>query len=259
MYTGLYAAVSGSLAQEKRLAILNNNLANATTVGFKADQAVFRVAELPLVVGTVTPEGFPTAVVASLDPLEGQHSPQQQLVETHTDFSQGPIRETGNPLDVALDGQGFFVVQTPDGVAYTRQGTFSINADGLLVTRAGLLVQGQQGPLNVSGGDVNIDASGEVSVGGVPQGRLRLVDFAAPYGLQKMGDSLFRTATPEVQELTPTGLGVHQRAVEASNSDPIQLLSATIVASRAYEAYQKVIQAFDETAGRAVNDLAKTT
>lgn len=259
MYTGLYAAVSGSLTQEKRLAILNNNLANATTVGFKTDHAVFRVAELPLIVGTVTPEGYPTAVVASLDPLEGRHSPQQQLVVTHTDFSQGPIRETGNPLDVALDGQGFFVVQTPDGVAYTRQGSFSINADGLLVTREGLLVQGEQGPLNVGGGNVSIDASGEVSVGGVPQGRLRLVDFASPYGLQKMGDSLFRAATPEVQELTSTGLVVHQGAVEASNSDPIQLLSATIVASRAYEAYQKVIQAFDETAGRAVNDLAKTT
>jgi flagellar basal-body rod protein FlgG len=197
-------------------------------------------------------------VVASLDPLEGRHSPQQQLVVTHTDFSQGPIRETGNSLDIALEGQGFFVVQTPDGVAYTRQGTLSINADGMLVTQAGLLVQGERGPLNVSGGPVDIDTSGEVSVDGVSQGRLRLVDFASPYALQKMGDTLFRAATPEVQELPPNGLVVRQRAVEASNSEPIQLLSATIVASRAYEAYQKVIQAFDETAGRAVNDLART-
>ena len=259
MYTGLYAAVSGSRAQEKRLAILNNNLANATTAGFKADKALFRVSELPLVVGTVTPEGSPTAVVASLDPLWGRHSSQQQLLMTHTDFSQGPIRETGNPLDVALEGQGFFVVKTPDGVAYTRQGVFSINADGLLVTREGLVVQGESGPLNVSGSHIDIDASGEVSVDGVSQGRLKLVDFAPPYGLQKMGDTLFRAVTPEAQELAPNGLVVHQRAVEASNSEPIQLLSATIVASRAYEAYQKVIQAFDETAGRAVNDLAKTT
>ena len=92
MYTGLYAAVSGSLAQEKRLTILNNNLANATTVGFKSDTPVFHVAELPIVVGAVTPEGSPGAGIASLDPFLGQHSPQQQLIITHTDFSQGPLR-----------------------------------------------------------------------------------------------------------------------------------------------------------------------
>lgn len=259
MYTGLYAAVSGSLAQEKRLAVLNNNLANTTTVGFKSDKALFHVAELPTLVGEVTPPGYVGAVVTSVDPYLGQHSPQQQLVATHTDFSQGPIRETGNPLDVALEGQGFFVVEAPDGMAYTRQGTFSINADGVLVTREGLVVQGEGGPLDVRGGRIDIDPSGEVSVDGVPRGRLRLVDLAQPYPLQKMGDALFRATTPDLREQTPNGLVVHQRAVETSNSQAIPLLGETILAARAYEAYQKVIQAFDETAGRAVNDLAKTT
>jgi flagellar basal-body rod protein FlgF len=258
MYTGLYAAVSGSLAQEKRLAILNNNLANATTVGFKADKALFRVAELPLLVGEVTPLESPVAVVMSVDPLLGRHSPQQQLTITRTDFSQGPIHETGNPLDVALEGRGFFVVQTSEGPAYTRQGTFSINAAGVLVTSEGLPVQGEDGPLDVRGSHVDINTNGELRVDGVARGRLRLVDFPEPYALQKMGDTLFRTATPDLQAQAPNGLVVHQRAVEMSNSQAVHLLVETIQTARAYEAYQKVIQAFDETAGRAVNDLART-
>jgi len=258
MYTGLYAAVSGSLAQEKRLAILNNNLANATTVGFKADKALFHLAEIPIIVGEVTPPESPVAVVMSVDPLLGRHSPQQQLIITQTDFSQGPVRETGNPLDVALEGRGFFVVETPDGPAYTRQGAFSINANGVLVTPEGLLVQGENGPLDVRGSRVDINTDGELRVDGVTRGRLRLVDFPEPYALQKMGDALFRAATPDLQEQAPNGLVVHQRAVEMSNSQAVHLLMETILASRAYEAYQKVIQAFDETAGRAVNDLART-
>ena len=257
MYTGLYAVVSGSLAQEKRLALLNNNLANVTTVGFKTEKPIFHTFELPVVVGEVEPSDSPGTVVTSLDPLLGQHS-VQQIITTYTDFSQGPIRETGNPLDIALEGQGFFVAETPEGVAYTRQGTFSINAEGLLVTQGGLVVQGDNGPLRVGEGPVEIDASGRVTVGGALRGRLKLVDFAEPSRLEKMGDTLFRAATPDLPEEQPNDLVVHQGALESSNSEAIRLLGETIQASRAYEAYRRVIQAFDDVAGLAVNDLAQT-
>ena len=198
-----------------------------------------------------------TDSATSLDPLRGVHSLQQELVKTHTDFSQGVLRQTGNPLDVGLEGQGFFVVDTPQGVAYTRQGAFSINADGVLVTRDGFAVQGEGGPLQVNGGRVTIDAAGRVEVGGVERGRLKLVNFSQPNDLEKMGHTLFRAKNPDLKEERPVDLLVHQESVEASNSEPLQLLSEMIVATRAFEAYQKVIQAFDETAERSVNDLAR--
>jgi flagellar basal-body rod protein FlgG len=97
-----------------------------------------------------------------------------------------------------------------------------------------------------------------VLVDGNLRGRLKLVDFQQPYPLQKTGHTLFRVSTDNAQELAAVDVSIHQGALEGSNSQPIRLLGLTLQASRAYEAYQKVIQAFDETAGRAVNDLART-
>jgi flagellar basal-body rod protein FlgG len=247
------------MVQEKRLAVLTNNLANATTAGFKSDTPVFYAALVPIVVGEVRPPDSPSTVVAPVDPLRRYHVSQYPQVTVRTDFSQGTIRETGNPLDLALEGEGFFVIEGPGGeTVYTRQGTFSINADGFLVTQNGMLVQGERGPLQVRGGRVEIDATGRVLVDDTFVDRLKLVDFPRPYPLEKMGDALFRKAVPEASEEEATNLIVHQGAIELSNSPLIPLLSAMIQTSRAYEAYQRVIQVFDDTAGRAVNDIART-
>ena len=259
MYTGLYAAVSGSMAQEKRLAVLTNNLVNASTAGFKTDTPVFQVSPLPVIIGPVALPGSAHSVVASLDPLQGRHSTQQQLFTVQTDFSQGSIRHTGNPLDLALEGEGFFVVEGPQGEAYyTRQGTFSLNTEGVLVTPNGRPVQGESGPLRVRGGRLEIDATGRVLVDGKFLDRLKLVDFPQPYPLEKVGESLFRTTVPDPAEQEVTGLVVHQGAIELSNAQPMRLLADVLQTSRAYEVYQKVIQAFDATASRAVNDIANT-
>ena len=112
MYTGLYAAVSGSLAHEKRLAILTNNLANANTVGFKADRPVFQVEPLPDVVGPLAASEAAPAMMGSLNRFQGRDSAQTQLSAVHTAFTQGDLRTTGNPLDVALEGRG---TVAPDG------------------------------------------------------------------------------------------------------------------------------------------------
>ena len=112
MYTGFYTAVAGGMAQEKRLNILTNNLANATTAGFKADQAVFQVLPPSTVLGPVAVAEADSPVLMPLDPLAYQHPQKLPEVRTYTDFAQGPLRDTGNPLDVALEGQGFFVVES---------------------------------------------------------------------------------------------------------------------------------------------------
>lgn len=248
MYTGLYAAVAGSIAQEKRLTVLTNNLVNAATAGFKTDTPTFQVAPLPA-------SAHP--VVASLDPLQGRHSVQPQLFTVQTDFSQGPTRQTGNPLDLALEGAGFFVVEGPQGEAYyTRQGTFSLNAEGVLVTANGLPVQGESGSLRVRGGRLEVDATGRVLVDGRLLDRLKLVDFPQPYPLAKVGEALFRAVVSDPPEQEVSGVVVQQGAIELSNVQPMRLLVEVLQTSRAYEAYQKVIQAFDATASRAVNDMA---
>lgn len=258
MYNGIYAAVSGSTVQEQRLAILSNNLANLHTAGFKADKAVFHVSPLPVVVGPVYPPASPQPVTGLLDPLLGVDSSQNHLLTVQTDFTQGMIRESGNPLDVALEGKGFFVVETPAGTAYTRQGTFSRNGEGYLVTQGGLLVQGERGPISVQGSRIEIDASGRIIVDGEFVDRLRLVDFPQPYSLEKVGDTLFRSPLPTLPEEEPADLRVHQGAIELSNSEPITLMVSVMETLRAYEAYQKVLRAFDETNARTVNDIART-
>jgi flagellar basal-body rod protein FlgG len=259
MYTGLYTAAAGSVAQEKRLAILTNNLANVNTAGFKFDQALFSGVPVANVVGEVVVSEGAAPVVSSVDPLMNIHTPQHPEVTTRTDFSQGTLRETGNPLDVALEGRGFFVIEDANGgLFYTRQGTFTINSDGLLVTPNGLLVQGESGPLRVDGGRLDIDASGRVRIDGVFRDQLKVVDFAQPYLLEKMGDAQFRVMRPEVTPEPAADVAVRQGAIELSNSPMVRLMGAIIETARAYEAYQRVIQIFDDTAGRAVNDIART-
>ncbi|MGE3540118.1 MAG: flagellar basal-body rod protein FlgF [Candidatus Tectimicrobiota bacterium] len=255
MYTGLYAAVSGSLAQEKRLAIQTNNLANANTVGFKADQPVFAVEPLPIVAEAKSASLSTPLRLTLLNPLQGRDSVQTSLSTVVTDFDQGDIRQTGNPLDLALEGRGFLVVQTPAGVAYTRQGTLSLNAGGTLVTQSGLPVLGTNGPIQISGGTPQISPNGQVVVNGAPVGQLQVVDFPQPYALAKQGDVLFRPLDPTLQPVAANAV-VRQGSLETANAQPVRLLLSVMESSRAYEAYQRVIQAFNDIAGRAVNDIA---
>jgi flagellar basal-body rod protein FlgG len=220
---------------------------------------VFQVAPLPVLIGPVAWPGNLQPVVASLDPLQGRQSVQNQLFMVQTDFSQGVVRPTGHSLDFALEGEGFFVVEGPQGETYyTRQGTFSLNAAGVLVTPNGLPVQGESGPLRVRSGRLEVDATGRVLVDGQVLDRLKLVNFPQPYPLEKAGETLFRATVPNPAEQDATGVVVHQGALELSNAQPMRLLADVLLTSRAYEAYQKVIQAFDATAARTVNDIANT-
>jgi len=257
MYTGFYTAVAGGMAQEKRLNILTNNLANATTAGFKADQAVFQVLPPSTVLGPVAVAEADSPVIMPLDPLAYQHPQKLPEVRTYTDFAQGPLRDTGNPLDVALEGQGFFVVESAGEMFYTRQGTFSLNAEGMLVTQNGQLVQGQQGPIQIRGAQVDIDRTGQVLVDGKVVERLKLVEAPAS-ALEKVGESLFRSLAPNLAAQDASDVVVRQGTIELSNSQLVRLMGSVIQTSRAYEAYQKVIQIYDETAGRAVRDIAAT-
>jgi flagellar basal-body rod protein FlgG len=184
---------------------------------------------------------------------------------SYTDFSTGSVKNTGNDFDLALIGKGFFCVQKPDGVHYTRKGDFTLNADGVLVTRNGWPVMGEGGEITVKNKEnphqlkkFGVDEEGNVSVDGKQVGKLRIVDFNQPYKLRKMGDTLFKPAdnSPPAQETED--VKVSQGFVEQSNVDVVKMMTEMIEVLRGYESYQKVIRTADEANARAINEVAKT-
>lgn len=243
MNSGMYAAVSGNLAAMRRLDIISNNLANVNTAGFKKDKMSFE----GLLAGAVNPPAVPQGTTA--DPI-------LQKENVYIDYSSGPISQTGNPLDLALDGDGFFAVTTPDGTAYTRQGNFRMSADGTLVTSDGYPVLGQGGAIRIQGNRVEIDAKGLVTVDGTPAGTISLVDFEKPYNLTKVGSTLFVPA--DQQEARQSGTTqVRQGHLEGSNVESISEMVQMIETNRYFEACQRVIRGYDDMAAKAANDLGK--
>lgn len=243
MNSGLYSALSGNIAAMKRMDIISNNLANVNTPGFKKDKMLFE----SMLAGTVNPPAVPQGSTA--DPI-------LQKENVYIDYAAGPIAQSGNPLDLAIDGDGFFVIQTPEGRAYTRQGNFRLGADGTLVTSEGYPVMGQNGPINVQGGTVEIDATGVVTVDGSPSGTISVVDFPRPYKLTKTSGARFIPEDPQAVP-QPAIAGISQGHLEGSNVETISEMVQMIETSRYFDACQRVIKGFDDMVGKAVNEMGR--
>ncbi len=244
MNSGIYAAVSGDMVSMQRMDVITNNLANINTIGFKKDRMVFS--------SMLDSVKNPTQANGSLT-----SSPVLADYQVETDFSTGALKQTGNPLDVALDGDGFFVVDTPQGKAYTRQGNFHLDGNGQIVTADGYIVQGGGGPVTIKGGRVEINDKGEVSVDGQQVGTLSVVDFPKPYRLQKTGSALFVPDGLDVTEQAAKGALVRQGELEDSNVQSLLEMVTLIATCRQYESCVKTIQSFDEMANKAANDLGR--
>jgi len=216
--------VHGALFQERKLEIISNHLANADTNGFKADILTF-----------------------------------DQILKDNltTDFRPGDIVSTANPLDLALTDEGFFTVQTPYGVRYTRDGNFSLDSQGTLVTQSGDTVLGDGGPIVIDGTDIAVGPDGEMRVDGESVGRLKIVTFKSLQNLRKEGASLYAYNGPISDETLPQTVSVQQRALERSNVSTVVEMTKMIETMRNYESFQKVIQSLDETNAKAVNEVGK--
>jgi flagellar basal-body rod protein FlgF len=241
--------LSGARSQELRLEVLSNNMANISTVGFKEDR-VFQIpstlssaeADIPF----ASPGELPLDNIANLP------------VGSFTNFDQGQLKETGNALDVGLEGEGFFSVQTPHGIQYTRKGDFVLNSDGTLVTQEGYPVQGKGGrEIQISGKEVVVDVRGAIIVDGAEVDTLNVVDFQNKKGLLKNGDSFYSPIDPMDKGFPAVKTLVRQGAIEGSNVDSIKIMTEMIDVMRGYESYQKIIQSMIEINGKAVNDLGK--
>jgi len=249
MIQGIYSATAGMVNQEIALSVITNNLANVNTPGYKRDEVSFSgvLNSLP------TPESYNTANPSNAINLD--------TVSTKfaTDFTPAGMRETGNPLDLALDDGGFFVIQYPNGIRYTRSGNFSLDNSGQLVTADGYPVLGTNGPIQLAAaldGRIEINDAGQIVINGFPIAQLRLADFQNANDLIKSGYSTFMVRNAGIVE-TPAAAKVKQGFLELSNVNPIYEMSKMIESMRVYESYQKTIQSLNQTLEQANKQLGE--
>lgn len=275
MLRGTIAAASGMMAQMARQDVIANNLANATSAGFRRDDvttasfgqyllARYEQGRLPRQVGTI-----PTGIIGSVG---------------HVDLTPGTVRDTGMMTDLAIDGEGFFAVEAPEapgGVLLTRDGHFHVDEGGYLAARDGRRVLGEGGPIRVGGESFSVTQDGRIlvpAVDAVPQAGLSASSSIESGQWAEAGRILVLTVgagpgTGPAEAIEKAGSGylalrqgaflanagdfrVVQGSLEGSNVTVVKEMVSMIQAFRAYEACQKVIQAQDQTLGRAVNDLA---
>lgn len=240
MDRGIYSAASGGLLNERHLDITANNIANASTVGFKAERIVGRQQQFADTLA---------ANMRNIDPSargDFDRTPGAIDIETITDFSPGPIETTGNTLDVALrKPHQFFVVSGPEGDLYTRAGNFQVDGQGLLKTADGLQVQGDGGPLALPQGHIDISSAGVVSVNRQAIGRLRVVHFENPQQLQRQAGTRF-SAQNGAQPQGVDQADVIPGSLEMPNINVVEAMVDMIATQRSFEAYSKMVMSIDD-------------
>ena len=232
MNRGIYPPLAGAITLERRLEVLSHNIGNVQTTGFKKDKPIFAT-----ILGHTS---GPSVAGIDLFPLIDSLRP---------DRSQGVLSHTGATLDVALQGQGFLVAETAEGLRYYRGGKLQRNLDGNLVTHSGDPVLGKKGPIKLPSGPVVIDNAGNISVNNVKVDTLRLDQVPKGETIKKVGDLYWTVSTNPTRARETT---VHQGMLEKSNVNPSLAMVELIKVAREYEQMQKAIQAMDEMASQAI-------
>jgi len=213
MKLGTYAAALGSIEQQKRLDVIANNIANASTPGFKKDNIHF--------------SNFLGEV-------------------SYTSMDQGPLRQTDNNMDVALYGNGFLNLQSGQGSYYTRAGNLTVNSDKILVNQDGLPVLGKHGPIKIDNpSTLRIDETGQLFDGNKQIDALDIVQFSPDVVLRKNQNGYFQPASEGAQPSQAQNCTVRQGSLEGANFEPVEEMVKMVETTRNFEAYQKTMQTFD--------------
>ncbi|TQV73402.1 flagellar hook-basal body protein [Exilibacterium tricleocarpae] len=244
MTTALQVSELALINDMQRLDILSHNLANATTAGFKREQAVTRLF------GTLFDSQFNTMTAGAAV------SPWAPSVETQADHAPGALHFTGNPLDLAIEGEGFFELLGSEGASYTRRGAFTLDAAGRLVNDRGLVVNGEEGELLLRGGNVTVDRQGRVYEEGDYAGQLRVVGFNDAGALQRRSGGLWVPAAGQrAQPLE--AVAIRQGYAEASNVNVMEEMVAMMTTLRHFETTSKVLKGYDDMIGSAISTIAE--
>lgn len=254
MNRGIYPILSGALAHERRMQVFANNMANVNTAGFKQDEQTFKAVfpkahlAIPSIPGTVS---LANQIVAKpFGPTERVYAAPNTVKTT---YDAGRIRLTGSPLDLAIQGRGFFEVKTPQGTRYTRNGMLSLDNQRRLVTNLGYPVMGTKGELKIPAGKMEISNQGQIKVDGNPVGAIKIMDFPDNDMPMKYAEGMFvsdkgySAKSPQVQ------VG----HVEDSNVNSIGEMVKMIEGMRGYESAQKLIQTLDRMAETAIQEVGR--
>ena len=281
MIRGWYTGASGMRAQQWRLDAVANNLANVATDGYKRDVAAFK-AFPEMLIRRQDDDGVYQHPFGSADaaPIVGKLGTGVELNELYTCFDQGPLKETSSDFDIALDGKGFFCIATPWGERYTRNGSFQLGKEGILETKEGYPVLGENGIIRIKANNFQVDKDGGIwfnaAIDDDPNvmvskqsntwedtqllDTLKLVEFELDRYLEKQGSSLYRESDTSGPAMV-TGEGgrpkVLQGFVEAANVNPVEEMVHMIEVNRAYEANQKIIQVQEAALGTLINQVAR--
>lgn len=241
MQTGWSMAAYMGARASQQFELLSHNMANATTPGFK--QELLHLWRLD-------------PSTASPDP---QDKPQPSYLDVRSrDFTQGSLHDTGNDTDFGLDGPGFFKVQTPQGVRYTRNGMFRLTADRQLATQEGYLVLGKNGPLSLNPNDENwyMDQEGGVHMDKSLGDQMAVVNFANPNGLTPQGKNLYASTPSSGAEMeAPATTKVREGEIEESNFDPSAEMVQLVNLQRSFEYYLKVLDTFAAKDQKVIDEI----
>ena len=262
---GIFTALSGAIAQSQRLDTIANNIANANTTAFKKDQQTFYeyLTANEKMQNVIAVPRVPASIESFYD-MQGGDRGYVDSSGTFTDFTQGQLRPTSSPLDMALEGKGFFEVLTPGGVKLTRNGQFKIDGSGSLVTQDGypVLKEGTQPPeqrrITLSGRNPTVSYAGDIYDNGNLVGRVSVVDVGNIDGLRKVGNSLYGFKDNYPAQTAPVAdTKVQQGFLETSNVNIVDEMTKLISATRTFEANQKSMKAFDQMDDKLVNVVPK--
>ncbi|KAA6464435.1 flagellar basal-body rod protein FlgF [Acidobacteria bacterium AB60] len=243
MDSGFYAACTALMSRTQALDAIANNLANAGTTGYRAQRDVFNSV-------------LAAASDAPISALNRAANDYGILTGTRLDLTQGALEKTGNPLDMAVEGPGFFTVQTANGTFYTRNGAFQVSAKGQLVTASGDPVLGDRGPISLMDGSVTISPDGTISSAGAVAGKLKIVDFPPGTALESVGNSYY--SAPSSSEGVANQFNIRQGMLESSNVNPVAGMVELITVQRSAEMMQRALSMFSSEMDKtATQDLPK--
>lgn len=248
MIRGLYTAAAGMLSGLLRHETIIHNLANVRTIGYKADRA--NLTDFPSLLLTRINNNEP-------GPEIGRAGTGVSLAALTTDLSDGPMKLTSNQFDFAVAGEGFFRVQTPDGIRYTRDGRFYRDLNGSLITGEGYPVLGANGPITLPDGQLTATPNGQLFVNDAFIAQLSLARFGDPANLIKDGDTTFAARGQEPELIDAAEARIYQGYLEDSNVDASQAVTEMMSVLRAYQASQRLVQFQDQINGRTVSELGR--
>jgi flagellar basal-body rod protein FlgF len=261
MHESIYIAASAGIKQARKMEVIAQNLANVTNTGYKKDALVFKEMMPPF----PPDSSFDASKNVLLSPDKSNKNVSYVgITDSYTDFTPGGFKETGGSLDLAMDGEGFFKVETPDGPRYTRNGNFRLNTANQLVNQTGhQVLDRQDNPIVIDapGAEIAIDGKGNISAGtglvNIPIGDIKMARFENEKSLVKMGDGLYRQTGSIENELEVTDTKMHQGFLENSNVTTVEEMTEMVGTLRLFETYQKMIQSIDSMDDQSVNTIGR--